>query len=64
MKPVTDKAYQRRLNQLIEAVSTHTYRSELLNLMEEQLVEDTYSIETPYTNGQYSSMDKIAVGSN
>ena len=63
MKTVTNKAYQRRLNQLIEAVSTHTYRSELLNLMEEQLVEDTYSIETPYTNGQYSPMDKITVGS-
>ena len=33
------KTYERRLNQLIKAVSNHTHRDELLNIMNEQINE-------------------------
>ncbi len=52
MHTVSEKTYQRRLNQLIKEVSNHTNKSELLNIMEEQLLEDRQDLESLYTSGQ------------
>ena len=41
---MTEQTYNRRLNQLIIEVENHTKRDELLKLMQEQLIEDTYEI--------------------
>jgi hypothetical protein len=54
---VSTETYQRRLNQLINEVSNHTNRSELLNIMEEQLVEDSQNLGDLYTDGQYTHLD-------
>ena len=41
---MTEQTYNRRLNQLIIEVENHTRRDELLKLMQEQLLDDTYEI--------------------
>ena len=42
---MTEQTYNRRLNQLIIEVENHTRRDELLKLMQEQLLDDTYVME-------------------
>ena len=42
---MTKQTYNRRLNQLIIEVENHTQRNELLKLMQEQLIDDTYVVE-------------------
>ena len=42
---MTEQTYNRRLNQLIVEVKSHTHRDELLKLMQEQLIDDTYVVE-------------------
>jgi hypothetical protein len=42
---MTEQTYNRRLNQLIIEVEDHTQRNELLKLMQEQLIDDTYVVE-------------------
>ena len=42
---MTEQTYNRRLNQLIIEVENHTQRDELLKLMQEQLIDDTYVVE-------------------
>ena len=42
---MTEQTYNRRLNQLIIEVENHTRRDELLKLMQEQLIDDTYVVE-------------------
>jgi hypothetical protein len=42
---MTEQTYNRRLNQLIIEVKNHTQRNELLKLMQEQLIDDTYVVE-------------------
>ena len=42
---MTKQTYNRRLNQLIAEVKDHTQRDELLKLMQEQLLDDTYVME-------------------
>ena len=59
MHTVSEQTYQRRLNQLINDVSNHTNKSELLMLMEEQVIDDSHPLDTPYTCGQYSLMDGV-----
>ena len=41
---MTEQTYNRRLNQLIIEVENHTHCDELLKLMQEQLLDDTYVI--------------------
>ena len=41
---MTDTTYNRYLNQLIVEVENHTHRDELLQLMQEQLLDDTMEI--------------------
>ena len=43
---MTEQTYNRRLNQLIIEVENHTQRNELLKLMQEQLIDDTYVVGT------------------
>ena len=61
MHTVSDKTYQRRLNQLIKDVSNHTNKSELLNIMEEQVIDDSHVLDDLYTDAQYSHMDRVSV---
>ena len=42
---MTEQTYNRRLNQLIIEVENHTRRDELLKLMQEQLLDDTFVVE-------------------
>ena len=42
---MTEQTYNRRLNQLIAEVENHTHCDELLKLMQEQLIDDTYVVE-------------------
>ena len=42
---MTEQTYNRRLNQLIIEVENHTHCDELLKLMQEQLIDDTYVVE-------------------
>lgn len=39
---MTEKTFNRRLDQLIREVMQHPYRDELLELAHEQLVDDTF----------------------
>jgi hypothetical protein len=39
---MTEQTFNRRLNQLIVEVENHNQRDELLKLMQEQLLDDTY----------------------
>jgi hypothetical protein len=41
---MTEQTYNRRLNQLIIEVENHTHHDELVKLMQEQLIDDTYEI--------------------
>ena len=61
MHTVSEKTYQRRLNQLIKDVSNHTNKSELLNIMEEQVIDDSHVLDDLYTDAQYSHMDRVSV---
>ena len=61
MHTVSDQTYQRRLNQLIKQVSNHTNKSELLNIMEEQVIDDSHVLDDLYTDAQYSHMDRVSV---
>lgn len=38
---MTSKTFERRLQQLIEEVSNHPYKEEVLRLAQEQLLDDT-----------------------
>ena len=38
---MTSKTFERRLQQLIEEVSNHPYKEEVLKLAQEQLLDDT-----------------------
>jgi hypothetical protein len=42
---MTEQTYNRRLNQLIIEVENHTHQDELVKLMQEQLIDDTYVME-------------------
>ena len=42
---MTEQTYNRRLNQLIIEVENHTHHDELLKLMQDQLIADTYVVE-------------------
>ena len=42
---MTEQTYNSRLNQLIIEVENHTRRDELLKLMQEQLIDDTFVVE-------------------
>ena len=42
---MTEQTYNRRLNQLIIEVENHTHCDELVKLMQEQLIDDTYVVE-------------------
>jgi hypothetical protein len=57
MNTISKETYQRRLNQLIKEVATHTYKSELLNIMEEQVLETRQDLEGLYTDGQFLNSD-------
>jgi hypothetical protein len=46
MNTVSTGTYQRRLADLVKSVSTHTFRDELLQLMQEQLDDDVLGIYT------------------
>lgn len=41
---MSDTAFSCRLRRLIQDVMHHPYKEELLNLMEEQLCDDTYEL--------------------
>jgi hypothetical protein len=41
---MTEQTFNRRLNQLIVELESHTHREELLQLMQEQLLDDTMEI--------------------
>lgn len=41
---MTEQTYNRRLNQLIVEIENHNHRDELLQLMQEQLLDDTMEI--------------------
>ena len=49
------KAYQRRLDQLIQEVSNHTHKDELLKLMNEQTLSE---YEYLYDLGIYTGTNK------
>jgi hypothetical protein len=56
MNTVSTRTYQRRLDQLIQDVSTHTYKGELLHIMEEQLVDDVLG---KYTSSNDTHEDRF-----
>jgi len=41
---MTEATYNRLQERLIKEINAHPYREELLKLMEEQLVDDSYTI--------------------
>jgi len=41
---MTEQTFNRRLNQLIVEIENHNHRDELLQLMKEQLLDDTMEI--------------------
>jgi len=43
---MTEYTYNRRLNQLIVELENHNHRDELLQLMKEQLLDDTDTMES------------------
>ena len=42
---MNEKTNNKRLDQLLHQVNTHPFRDELLNIMSQQLVDDTNVIE-------------------
>ena len=43
---MNEHTYTKRLNQLVTLLNNHKYKTELLNIMQQQLADDTVIVDT------------------
>ena len=43
---MNERTFTRRLNQFVTILNNHKYKDELLNIMKQQLVDDTVIVDT------------------